>query len=454
MRAPALVLTFWCLAALATTPLRAQPMDPASLLRESMVECMRELGFQAPVNPAQQNQVFACARQKSNEKMGTTPQERARWAQQYREKLERDAEASRDRHLAQQQAADAQVNEVRSGAYGRQMQVAVLCRDEMQRRGLTPDMPPWPRAILNCAATLQPPAAPSAASAEPAVASDAWCELETRKKRWREGDPDDQTGRAVADKKGNAGIRVGGPDTAYCAVLSGQRGPHAQAQTLCTNELTELHIAIHLSGQTVFDDLFETCERRRFREIRAATGQPAGEPVFGDATRMHDYLNALYHDDLATVQSLDLFHGTRLQMRGPVTLVREVLRSYLGNYPSLYASCLEPDAPTVMIGEAYDDVTRDGRGMEISRRRVDTRRQFPVNRRFIEIARANGVSPGNRLTDGLVSSLGRLHLGDLAPGRVDAVVRSVMTAHRCDSDVVRRLERKLLQHAPDLMKRY
>ena len=38
--------------------------------------------------------------------------------------------------------------------------------------------------------------------------------------------------------------------------------------------------------------------------------------------------------------------------------------------------------------------------------------------------------------------------------RLDAVVRSVMTAHRCDSDVVRRLEQKLLQHAPDLMKRY
>jgi hypothetical protein len=403
--------------------------------------CMDEMGLKAPLDSAQAKEMWACVRRKQDEARPKTPEERQQRAQELRERMLKDAEDSRARQRQAAEAESARLAEVRAGAFGPQMQVAVTCRESLLQRGLKPEAPQWVAAITACVQQTLPPATTHAL---PAPGTDAWCALETRRRNIRDGIPDG----AVYSKDPNA--KAVTRDAALCATLGGQNGIDLQATYLCSGELHDLYITsgtVRLGG---FNELLERCEQRRLRELKAQAARPAGEQPFGDATRVHDYLNALYTDDMATLLGVDRALTFRTGVGINVTLLTLILQNYFSLYPTVYVACLEPNAPTIVIGEVYDDVTRDGTGMEIRRNRVDTRRAVPVNRRFYEMARSAGIGEGSRLEDGVISAFGGVYLRGLSSARVNEAVQQLMRAHRCDSAVTRRLEEKFIQYYPQL----
>ncbi len=404
--------------------------------------CMDEMGLRAPLGTAQINEVFACVRRKQDEARPKTPEERQQRAQELRERMQKDAEDSRARQRQRAEAEEARLAEVRAGAFGPQMQAAVTCRESLLQRGLKPEAPQWVGAITACVAQTPPPAA---APTLPAPGTDAWCALETRRKNIRDGIPDDG---ATYSKDPNAKAVM--HDATLCATVGGQNGIDLQATSLCAGELQDLYITPGTAGPAGYNTLLERCEQRRVRELKAQSPRPAGPQPFGDATRVHDYLNALYTDDLATLRSVDraLTYRARVGIHG--TLLTSILQNYFSLYPTVYAACLEPNAPTITVGEVYDDVTYDGTGLEIRRNRVDTRRVVPVNRRFYDMARNTGIDEGSRLADGFISAFGGIYLRELSSARVNEAVKQLMRTHQCDSAVTRRLEEKFIQYYPQL----
>ncbi len=429
-------LCFACLLLLATrTPAEAQGLSPFELTAKWTKECMAELNVQPPASAAQLREFDACRERKRQAWMPKTPEEKVKLGRETKERMEKDVEQSRARQSDQAAAEEARLAEVRAGKFGPQMQVAVLCREDLQRNGLKPQAAPWADAVTACVERSVPPASPHVL---PALGSDAWCALETRRKNIRDGIPDG----AVYSKDPNAKAVTHATD--YCATLAGKQGIDRQITALCNGELADRFITPGTVGANRMNQLIEQCEDKRMREskpVRSAAEQP-----FGDATRVHDYLNALVNDDRETLRSIDLALSRRTTAPTNLTLLWRILQTYFERYPTDYAACLEPDAPTILVGDVYDEVTKDGTGREISRRTVDSRRPVPVNRRFHALAKQIGIGQ-NVLAEAVGTAFTGVSLRGLSAQRVNQAVSDVMRSHRCDSSVVRRLEAKLIQYA-------
>ena len=407
---------------------RAQS-DAISNHNQLLKLCMEEMGLKQ-VDRRNINDVWACANRKE------TPEQRQQRAQELRNRMQKDAEDSRAR---QRQAADAELArlaEVRAGAFGPQMQVAVICRESLLARGLKPEAAAqWVTAITAC---VDRTPLPAAGPALPAAGTDAWCTMETRRKNIRDGIPDG----AVYSKDPNA--KAVTHDTAHCAVLAGKQGIDLQVNALCAGELQDRFITPGTVGASRMNQLVEQCEDKRLRELKPV--RSAAEQPFGDATRVHDYLNALVNDDRETLRSIDLAMSRRTTPPTNATLLRPIMQTYFERYPTAFPACLEPDAPTILVGDVFDEVTKDGTGREISRRTVDQRRPVPMNRRFHALAKQVGIGQ-NVLAEAVGTAFTGVSLRGLSAQRVNQAVSDVMRSSQCDSSVVRRLEEKLIQYA-------
>jgi hypothetical protein len=421
---------------------RAQSFNPFEIAAQMQRQCMTELGLTAPLEAAQIAELNACVLRKQEASRPKTAAERQKRAEELREGMMKDDRENQARRKQAEAIENARMEEVRAGAFGPQMQRAVLCRESLQQQGLQPQAPRWIEAILLC--VQKTPARPPVAGL-PAPGTDAWCALETRRQNIRNGIPDG----TVLYKDPNT--KADTNEARLCATLSGRDGVDLQVSALCAGELQDLFIMSRVQSTQEVDPHFERCERRLLREFRAQSGRSAPMP-FGDDSRVSDYLNALYNDDLERLRGMDRLLTNRYSFGINVTLMTPILQNYFAMYPSRYSRCLESDAPSITVGESYDDVTKDGTGLEIRRTRVDTRREVPVNRRFYDMARTSGIGQGSRLDD-VVTGWGGVNLRDLGSAQVNQVVRDVMTAYACDSPAIRRLEEKFIRYAPVLAAR-
>jgi hypothetical protein len=432
-------------------PVAAQGTLPAELARQDIVNCMAELGLTAPVASADFPSLQACTRRKADERRPKTQEERERYAQELRERMLKDAADSRARQQDAANAEEARLAEARAGLLGRDMQIAVLCREDLQRQGVKAEPPRWMPLALACAARLRA-SPPSPAARQFEYGSDAWCAAESKRSRMREGTPESAVvaDPAAAQGKGFPGkgapLVVPAVDAPLCDVLAGRRGLYERAGKSCANELADLYVTPAIAGLGAFFAELERCETARLRELRAAAGGPKYPQPFGDASRIHEYLNALLADDLATIRSTNEAYGNRLGMRAPMNYLTPMLQNYLARYPTAYARCLEPDAPVLVLGDIVEEVTTDGTGLELKRERIDRTRRVPVNRKFYAIAAQIGAGEDSRLDDAF-QALGGVYLRDLAPSRLNGVVKEVMSAHACDGELIRRLEQKFIQYA-------
>lgn len=250
-----------------------------------------------------------------------------------------------------------------------------------------------------------------------------------------------------------SGLKFGDPgwDAAKAAcvkrlddeVLSGARGKDAQIGALCKRELVDRGM---VPGVGAYQREMTACLARRNSEGEAGAVEFSAERPFGRGA-VQDYLNALYNDDAAAMRSIDDRLASRMGTRLPVSLFNLIAQNYLSAYPSLYRACLEPDAPTITVGRVYDEVKRDGRGIEMGRRQVDERRQVRVNRRFMALAQGAGVATSGAGED-FVARLAGMELGEFAFSNVAAVVQRTMQRRPCDDPVTKRLEEKMVAFNP------
>lgn len=435
----------------AAQPASAQGFDPFQLTRQAMVDCMAELGLKAPVSSQDMPRLNACQRRKIDERMPKTAEERERFRNEYRDRMLKDAADNRARQQSAANAEEARLAEARAGLLGRDMQISVLCREDMQRQGVKAEPSRWAPVALSCAERLRA-APPSPAARQFAFGSAAWCAAESKRSRMREGIPESavDAGNVPTTDKGFVGkgapITAPAVDTALCDVLTGKRGLYERAGKSCANELADLYITPGVAGPGEYFGLLERCELGRVRELRAAAGGPKYPQPFGDETRIHEYLNALLAGDMETIRSTHQAYGSRTNSGGPMNFVIPVMSNYLARYPNAYARCLEPDAQVLVLGDVVDEVTRDGTGMEVRRERIDRTRRVPVNKRFFAIASRIGPKEGSRFDDAFMA-MGGLYLRDLSYSRIDEVVREVMRSYPCDGDVIRRLEQKFIEHS-------
>lgn len=248
-----------------------------------------------------------------------------------------------------------------------------------------------------------------------------------------------------ADELRARGLTSGMPgfDTEYvacgerqrAAVLSGAHGHFVQIGTLCKEELVDRGF---VPGVGAYQPEMNKCLARRKSEGSAGTADFTADKPFGRG-KVQDYLNAIYAGDFAAMRATDAALGQRMQTGMNVSLFNLVAQNYLAAYPAIYKSCLEPDAPTVTVGAVYDEVKRDGRGIELGRRQVDERQRIPVNRKLLPVARHAGVKSSG-LDDEFALRLAGFELGELSFRNVDSIVRRTMQRRSCNDAVTRRLE--------------
>lgn len=255
-----------------------------------------------------------------------------------------------------------------------------------------------------------------------------------------------------ADELRARGLTSGMPgfDTEYvacrerrrAAVRSGTHGADAQLGALCKEELVDRGF---VPGVGAYQAEMHKCLDRRKSEGNAGTADFTADKPFGRG-KVQDYLNAIYAGDFAAMRATDAELGQRMQTAMNVSLFNLVAQNYLAAYPVIYKSCLEPDAPTVTVGEVFDEVKRDGRGIETSRRQVDERRKIPVNRKLLPVARHAGVKSSG-MDDEFAARLAGFDLGELSFRNVDSIVRRTMHRRPCDDAVTRKLEEAFIKIA-------
>lgn len=258
--------------------------------------------------------------------------------------------------------------------------------------------------------------------------------------------------KSCAEELRERGLTSGMPgfDTEYiacrdrknAAVRAGASGLDAQLGARCKDELIDRGF---IPGIGAYQTEMNRCLARRRSEGNAGTVEFTDDKPFGRG-KVQDYLNALYSDDLPTMRAIDAELAQRMQTRMGVSVFNLVVQNYLAAYPGVYKACLEPNAPTVTVGEVFDEVKRDGNGIEISRRQVDQRRKVPVNQRFLPIARSSGVQMSGSAED-LVARLAGLDLGELSFGNIASVVQRTMQRRPCSDPVTRRLEDALIRYS-------
>lgn len=268
----------------------------------------------------------------------------------------------------------------------------------------------------------------------------------------QEKPPSSPPSKSCAEELRERGLTSGMPgfDTEYiacrdrknAAVRAGASGLDAQVIALCKDELIDRG---YTPGIGAYQTEMNRCLVRRKSEGPAGTADFTDEKPFGRG-KIQDYLNALYSDDVPTLRAIDAELAQRMQTRMGVSVFNVVTQNYLAAYPVVYKACLEPNAPTVTVGEVFDEVKRDGNGIEISRRQVDQRRTIPVNRRFLPMARSSGVQMSGSAED-LVAKLAGLELGELSFGNIAAVVQRTMQRRPCSDPVTRRLEEAFVKYS-------
>jgi hypothetical protein len=270
----------------------------------------------------------------------------------------------------------------------------------------------------------------NAQAAAPSAASKGNCADELRARGLTQGKPGFDTEYVACGQRRRA------------AVLSGTQGQDAQVIALCKDELVDRGF---VPGLGAYQAEMNQCLARRKSEGSAGTADFTPDKPFGRG-KVQDYLNAIYSGDLAALRAADAELAQRMQTRMNVSLFNLVAQNYLAAYPVIYKSCLEPDAPTVTVGETFDEVKRDGRGVEISRRQVDKRQKIPVNRRLLPVARHAGVKASGSGED-FVSRMAGFELGELSFGNIGSIVRRTMHRRTCDDPVTRRLEEALVKYS-------
>lgn len=223
-------------------------------------------------------------------------------------------------------------------------------------------------------------------------------------------------------------------------VREGAFGIETQVLTLCADELEKRGMT---AGIGRFQSELTTCMARRTQEIQSGTAPSAQEVPFGRG-KIQDYLNALYLGDTAAIDRINGDFSTAARWYPIASLIKVIAPNYIGMYPFLYKQCLEPDAPSITRGRVYDEVKRDGRGIEISRRTIDNRYQFPVNRRLYGLATKFGVGTTEGSTAGLPTSS---RIGEYAAENVNQVVRRTMESFGCEDPKIRQLEDALIKYA-------
>ncbi len=215
-------------------------------------------------------------------------------------------------------------------------------------------------------------------------------------------------------------------------VRSGAMGQHAQSVSLCKSELEDRGFTAGL-GQ--YQAEMTKCISRRMIVGKTAGDEFTGDSPFGTG-KVQDYLNALYNDNVDVRRALEAEMGAKEGHGATIALLMRVATNYVGAYPVIYKACLEPDAPTVSLGEVYDEVTVDGTGLERSRRTVDTRTKFPVNRRLLPVAQRFGVGRGG---------LGGGDPHELSWSNIARVVERSMHRRPCSDPVMLRFEAALIK---------
>jgi hypothetical protein len=230
-------------------------------------------------------------------------------------------------------------------------------------------------------------------------------------------------------------------------VRAGVHGVEAQARAVCDEQVRQRG---HVPGIGHYKTALDQCVAAH---RAAAAGEPSSAQAPFGTGRMAEYMNAIYNEDFATLSEVNDELRRRFQsklfaipqpLRAGVSPMPLLWQNYLALYPALYRNCLEADAPSVMIGLAYDRVTTNGLGVEIRRERVDTRHAVPVNRRFYRVAQRIGPQHGNAFDDAFIQLAG-LDLGEFSFGRVGHAVAQAMRRHACDGPVIQRFETQLLK---------
>ena len=275
-------------------------------------------------------------------------------------------------------------------------------------------------ALLTLAGLL----GPAAAHADP------YCNEGALKLGLRFGTPEFEEARSACRERRRAEAR------------SGAMGQHVQSITLCKSELDDRGF---IPGLGRYQDEMEKCMQRRASEGKTAGDDFTGDSPFGKG-KIQDYLNALYNDKADQRRALEAEMGAATQTGASTTILMQISRNYLGAYPVIYKACLEPDAPTVTLGEVYDEVKRDGTGLELGRRTVDTRTAFPVNRRFMPVVDRFGVGRGGMAED-LVGKLAGREVGELSFSNIARVVEKSMHRRPCSDPVMQRFEASLIKAA-------
>lgn len=197
-----------------------------------------------------------------------------------------------------------------------------------------------------------------------------------------------------------------------------------------------------------------------------------------------EYFNAIYNQDFEALRSLDrryvagirplmTFGAQQAMELGPLinalsgqrsgtaeadlahwlqnlSALHAVLGTYLLNYQNVYAKCLQPNAPKMVVTTQTDYVTRDGFGAEISRREGwTTQDSYRVNPEFGDhfttlFAATDGAAQA-QLLDLLVNDA---QITFLRQG-----VERLMDGHDCASPEVKQLEAGFLAYDRELKRR-
>ena len=197
-----------------------------------------------------------------------------------------------------------------------------------------------------------------------------------------------------------------------------------------------------------------------------------------------DYLNAIYNQDFEALRALDrryvagirplmTFGAQQAMELGPLinalsgqrsgtaeadlahwlqnlSALHAVLGTYLLNYQDVYAKCLRPDAPKMVVTTQTDYVTRDGFGAEISRREGwTTQDSYRVNPEF-----GDHFTTLFRAADGAAQAqLLDLLVNDAQITFLRSGVKRVMERHDCASPEVKQLEAGFLAYDRELKRR-
>jgi hypothetical protein len=241
---------------------------------------------------------------------------------------------------------------------------------------------------------------------------------------------------------------------AACALLGlvgiDQAGASEEAHyvSLCTQQLQSKSVVVGMPG---WREQMQACmESRKQADVPPRFAKRDEMTPLGPGP-VGSYMSAVLNGDFALVRRMD-----RYVLRASpayVLLWQQAFPSYLGNYPVLYGSCLPADAPTVVAGRVYDEVSKDRFGNE-TRKRVDTRRNVPVKPALLPIAQSAGVEAFTEADETMLSMgaklpfLGELgkatSIGPFAIGDFERFTKQLMRSRRCDDPVILKLEQQML----------